>query len=85
MPVIPEALPLTVMALVLSRGLEDHDAGVGPGGRRGQVVRAVAAQRDAAVGPARRVGYLLPALTIVTPEPVTLALPETEKPPPSMM
>ena len=34
-------------------GLEDHDAGVGPGGRRGQVVRAVAAQRDAAVGAAR--------------------------------
>ncbi len=30
-------------------------------------------------------GYLVPALTIVTPEPVTLALPVTVRPPPSMM
>ena len=30
-------------------------------------------------------GYLLPVLKMNTPVPVTLALPETEKPPPSTM
>ena len=72
-----------VMGSELSR-TGDHDSGVGPGGRWAQILRPVAAERDAAVC-AAVFGYLLPALKIVTPEPVTLALPETEKPPPSMM
>ena len=83
MPVIPEALPLMVRALLLSRDWKITIPAYVPlvGGVRLYVPLPLNEMLPY-VPPV--LGYLLPALKIVTPVPVTLALPEIEKPPPSM-
>ena len=61
MPVIPKALPLKVMALELSRAWKITIPAYVPVVVGVSLIRAIAAQGDAAVS-AAAMGYVLPAL-----------------------